>query len=322
MAFFTNFHFLRPWLLLLLVPAAGIIMYALRSRNSRDGMKTLIAEHLLKHLLVGGNRRRHRNYPLYLLIAFWAIGIVAVSGPTWKKEPSPFTQDKAGLVIVLKVTPSMTAQDIQPSRLTRATQKIHDLLKLRPGAQTALIAYSGSSHLVMPFTVDPAIIDMFSQALTPDIMPDDGDEPVAGLKQAAELLKRSGIAGSILLIADSLPNAKIAEMEKFYRQTEIPIHLYAVAAPKGVHVPADSPPAPALNLDQMKKAASAVDADLTVVTPDDVDTGKLVAQIKTSMTAASEKEGLRWQDLGYWLLPCLLAIGLFFFRRGWMVSYE
>jgi len=321
MDFFGHFHFLRPWLLILLVPAAGVIWYAFRNRSGQRGIQALIAEHLREHLLVGRGKL-HARYPLYLLVAFWGIGILAVSGPTWKKEPSPFTQDVAGLVIVIKVTPSMTAQDIQPSRLTRAAQKVHDLLELRPGAKTALIAYSGSSHLVMPFTVDPTIINMFSQALGPDVMPDTGDEPVVALKQAAGLFEQADIAGSILLIADNLPNARIAALEQFHRQTEIPVHLYAIAAPKGVRVPPDSPPAPALNPEALKKASSAVGADLIVVTADDGDIQKLAGRIKTSMSAARENQGQRWQDMGYWSLPLLLALGLFFFRRGWMVAYE
>jgi Ca-activated chloride channel family protein len=320
MTLLHQFHFLRPWLLLLLLPAALLIVYSLR-KDQRRGMQALIAKHLLSHLLVSAGRRQ-RRYPLILLAAFWAVGILAVAGPTWKKEPTPFTQDSAGLVIVLKVTPSMTAKDIQPSRLIRATQKIHDLLKLRPGAKTALVAYSGSSHLVMPFTVDPAIIDMFSQALAPDVMPDAGDDPAAALTQAAALFQQAGIGGSILLVADSLPASQLAQMEQVRRQTGIPLHFYAMAAPKGVRVPPDSPPAPPLNPEAWEKAASMIGADVTVVTVDDGDVAKLAQRIKTNITAAQEDQGQRWQDMGYWLLPVLLVIGLLFARRGWMISYD
>ena len=154
LTFLQNFHFLRPWMLAFLLPAAGLLGYAWRRQDPLRGMQSLIAEHLLEHLLVG-RKKRKKVSPLYILAAFWLIAIVALAGPTWRKEPSPFTEDTAGLVIAVKVTPDMQAQDIQPSRLERATQKIHDLLQLRLGAKTALIAYSGSAHLAMPLTVDP-----------------------------------------------------------------------------------------------------------------------------------------------------------------------
>lgn len=319
--FIPNVHFLRPWLLTLLIPAAGLVWYAWRRQNSRQGMQALIADHLLEHLLVG-RREQEKIRPVYLLAAFWLVGIIALAGPAWKKEPSPFIQDTAGLVIALKVTPTMLAQDIQPSRLERATQKIHDLLKLRSGAKTALIAYSGSAHLTMPLTVDPKIIDMFSQALNPEIMPEQGDAAAEALELGASLLEKAKIPGSILLIADQIGENQLKEIRAFHEKSGISVHIYAIAADQGVTVPPGSPPAPALNMEAMKKAAAAAGASLTIVAPDDRDVQKLAGRIKTSLSAAKQNQGDRWQDAGYWLLPFLLVLGLFFFRRGWIVTYE
>jgi Ca-activated chloride channel family protein len=318
--FLQNFHFIRPWLLLLLLPAAGIIWYAWRHSDPQSGMRALIADHLLKHLLVPG-KEPEKLRPIYLLAAFWLVAIIALAGPAWQKEPSPFVQDEAGLVIALKVSPTMLAQDIQPSRLERATQKIHDLLKLRPGSKTALIAYSGSAHLVMPLTLDAKIIDMFSQALNPEIMPETGDVAAAALELGAGLLQKAEIPGAILLIADQIDLKQSKEIREFREKSDISVHIYAIAAGSGVAVPAGSPPAPALNLDNMKQAAAA-GASLTLVTPDDRDVNKLNQRIKATLSAAKSNQGNRWQDAGYWFLPILLVFGLFFFRRGWMVAYE
>ena len=319
--FIQNFHFLRPWLLTLLIPATGLVWYALRRQNSRPGMQALIADHLLKHLLVS-EREPKKVRPVYLLAVLWLIGIIALAGPTWNREPSPFIQDSAGLVIALKVTPTMLAQDIQPSRLERATQKIHDLLKLRIGAKTALIAYSGSAHLTMPLTVDPKIIDMFSQALTPEIMPEPGDAAAEALELAAALLDKAEIPGSILLVADQIDQNQLKKIRTFHERSDISVHIYAIAADQGVILPASSPPAPALNMETLKKAASAAGASLTIVTPDDHDVQKLAARIKTTLSVTKQNQGDRWQDSGYRLLPILLGLGLFFFRRGWIVVYE
>ena len=321
MEFIANFHFLRPWLLSFLVPVAILLWYAWRTQNSRSGMQSLIADHLLEHLVVG-TKRQQKIRPLSLLALFWFIAIIALVGPSWQKESSPFTEDTAGLVIVLKVTPTMLAQDIQPSRLERATQKIHDLLELRPGAKTALIAYGGSAHLTMPFTVDPTIIDMFCQALTPEIMPKAGDVAGEALKLAASILTKADIPGSILLITDQIAGDQLAVMKNFHNKSDIPIHIYTIAADKGVTVPPESPPAPALNMGTMKKAADAVDATLTIVSPDDRDIRKLAKRIQTSISPAKENQGERWQDAGYWLLPLLVGLALFFFRRGGIVVYD
>ena len=58
-------------------------------------------------------------------------------------------------VIALDLSATMNAVDVQPSRLERAKQKIRDLLALRSGARTALVAYAGSAHTVLPLSDDP-----------------------------------------------------------------------------------------------------------------------------------------------------------------------
>ena len=63
-------------------------------------------------------------------------------------------------------------------------QKIKDLLAERAGAKTALIAYSGTAHIVMPATTDGGIIDTFAQSLDPKIMPSDGDVAADALRLA------------------------------------------------------------------------------------------------------------------------------------------
>ncbi|NUB16254.1 hypothetical protein GAY28_29230, partial [Azospirillum brasilense] len=46
-----------------------------------------------------------------------------------------------------------------PARPERAREKMADLLALREGAPTGLIAYAGSAHLVLPPTPDASVVD-------------------------------------------------------------------------------------------------------------------------------------------------------------------
>ena len=65
----------------------------------------------------------------------------------------------------------MTTEDVQPSRLARATDKIHDLLKERGAAKTSLIAHAGVPMSSCRPRSDSGIIDTFARALDPKIMP-------------------------------------------------------------------------------------------------------------------------------------------------------
>lgn len=318
----AQFHFLRPGWLWLLLPAALTIWSVLRRQDPAKSWKAVIAPQLLEHLVIGEETRRSRFRPVYLLGVGWFLGIVAMAGPSWEKEPTPFTEDQAALFVVLKVTPEMLAEDIQPSRLKRSVQKIGDLLALRPGSKTGLIAYSGSAHLVMPLTSDPDIIEFFASELVPDVMPVTGDGPIAAVELANRRLQASGLPGSVVLIADFVDPAAVADLVRLRSEGGADIHVYAAAAGPGVVPPPGSPPAPALDEAGMRQAAKAGGGGLVLMTPDDSDVRQLNARIDSSIAAAPVQEGERWKDAGYYLVLIFAFLALPFFRSGGGVALQ
>ena len=173
-----------------LIPVAAIVILIAFRRRPETQWGDVIAPNLLKHLLVKPDHR-WRIDPLYLVASGLLVGIVALSGPTWRRELPPFVEDKAPLMVALSVAPSMNESDIAPTRLERAKQKVRDLLEARPGARTGLIAYSGTAHLVMPMTDDRTVIEPFLAALTPTLMPVQGNNAAAAAALAASLMAKN-----------------------------------------------------------------------------------------------------------------------------------
>ena len=292
-----TFHFIRPWWLLLLIPAATLVWLLWRQQDSTRAWRKIMDPHLLKVLMTGHEQVKTIR-PITLLAAILTLGILALSGPTWSHEPSPFAEDQAALVILLKVTPSMAEQDVQPSRAERAVQKIQDLLKLRSGARTALIAYSGSAHLVVPLTKDAGIINTFAADLTPAIMPSEGDAAADAIALAEKELTRAKVSGSILLIADTVPNA--------LEQSSTPVQVLGMVGEASI--------AP------LETNAIAIKADFTPVSIDESDIAQISKKIDTSFASMPADQGTHWQDRGYWLLPLIALLTLFWFRPGWKVK--
>ena len=131
-AFLENFHFLRPWALLLILPALGVWWASQQASDTTRRWRRGIDPELLKHLVVG-DRSRRLLQPHHLALAGAFLAILAVAGPTWQREKSPFAEQAAPAMIVLKVAPTMTTTDLAPTRLDRARQKLADLLRLRDG---------------------------------------------------------------------------------------------------------------------------------------------------------------------------------------------
>jgi len=316
MNWLDTFHFLRPAWLLMLLPAALVIWSVLRRQDPARTWKQLIDPRLLEHLVVRGDAKRSRFRPVYILAAAWLTGVVALAGPAWEREPNPLAEDRSALFIVVKVTPEMLAKDIQPNRLRRAVQKIGDLLQLRPGARSGLIAYAGSAHLVVPLTSDPEVISFFATELEPKLMPVAGDKPVQALTLAIRRLEASGMPGSVVLVADAVDPMLSGEIEALRESGSADIHVYAVAAGPEVVPPAGSPPAPALDEAAMQSVARAGGGTLVRITPDDTDLKQLASRIERSVASAPVQEGERWKDAGYYLVWLIALLLLPAFRPG------
>ncbi|MCP5523301.1 MAG: VWA domain-containing protein [Verrucomicrobiales bacterium] len=298
------FHFIRPGWLLALIPAA-LLWWGMRRRtDASQPWRGIIAPHLLPHLL-SGDTRKSRFGPLEWVALVWSVGIVAIAGPTWKHEPAPFAEDTAALAIVVKVAPSMLTEDVQPSRLARATQKVHDLLQQRADAKSSLIAYSGTAHVVMPATTDGGIIDSFAQALDPKIMPAEGDVAADAFKLADRTIEDAG-GGSILWITDSIAPEQAVALSGWRRSSRTEVSLLP-------------PLLPGSELNVLAAAARNVRADVVHLTADDADVTELAGRAKFARTHGGDADAA-WSESGYWLTPVLAVLLLPFFRKGWMVS--
>jgi len=285
-----QFHFLRPWALALLIPA---ILLWLSNRSAADSTRRwarVIEPDLLKLLTVGGTSRWHIT-PHDLLLAGWIVAALAVAGPSWQREPSPFADAERPVMIVLRVAPSMTTTDLAPTRLDRARQKIGYLLKAHDGMPAGLIAYSGSAHLVLPPTPDRDIVLSLAQSLSPAIMPREGDRLADAVALADGILKDGGQGGSILVVADSVAPDQT---------TKVPYTLLAML-PEPTPLPS-------------------VDARVVRTTVGDADIEALSRRLSTAAAPpAAPGEGERWQDAGYWLTPLLALLVMGWFRRGWVL---
>ncbi|MFC3612309.1 VWA domain-containing protein [Lutimaribacter marinistellae] len=299
--FLEAFHFLRPWWLALL-PIVALLWWRVRSlRVSRDPSVDQIAPHLREALTVGKSARS-RVQPIDGVAVALVLAALGAAGPTWSRMPDPFVAQSAPLVIALEVTTQMEETDIAPSRLERGKQKIRDLLTLRAGARTALIAYAGSAHRVVPMTDDPGVMTPYLSGLTPDVMPEDGEVAAEALALATDILSREEVPGGVLFVADSVDPADAAALSA----SGGPLVTVLAMLPGGV---AD-------------RGLDALSVPVIRVTPDEGD----IRQINQMLDAAFRRAMLEnsdqpWLDRGYLLAWPLALLALLWFRRGWTMRW-
>ncbi|WP_248311746.1 VWA domain-containing protein [Bosea sp. ASV33] len=295
----SAFHFERPLWLLVLLPAIALWMLDRKGSDAMLKWRRVIDAALLPHLLVGGDGRSRGRPADWLLVALF-VASVAVAGPAWQRKPSPFADAKPAVAVVLKVTPSMLTEDLAPTRLDRARQKLSDILAGREGAAAALIAYAGSSHIVLPATPDSAVVLDLAKALSPQVMPKEGDDLRAALTLADRALASSANGGSILLLADTM-EPQAGEWPKLRK----PVTVLALLPP-GMATDSFAP---------IPHAAT------IATTPDETDVAAVLRRLDSGDAAASVAgESEHWREAGYWLTPLLALLALLWFRRGWVLA--
>ncbi|HEV7337797.1 MAG TPA: VWA domain-containing protein [Bosea sp. (in: a-proteobacteria)] len=296
------FHFERPLWLLALIPAAALWLLTHRSADMLVRWRRVIDPALLPHL-VDGETRPAIASPVNALALAWLLVTIAVAGPAWQREPSPFAQAKPPVAIVLKVTPSMLTQDLAPTRLDRARQKLADTLAAREGAAASLIAYSGSSHLVLPPTPDSAVVLDLAKSLSPEIMPREGDDLAGALVLARRVLSGMDDAGSVLIMADAATPQAMAGHSGGGSAVTI-LSLLAPGSEAG----------------GLPEIAKALDATLIETTVDQADVTEIVRRLdRADQLGSVAGEGQHWREAGYWLTPLIALLALLWFRRGWVL---
>ena len=316
----ADLHFLRPLWLVALLPVCWVLFSLQRRRSDAHIWGGVIADHLLQHLTSRDEVSATLLRPESLLGVVLAFSVFALAGPTWQKEHSPFVEDQAALVVALELSSTMLAQDLQPSRLERARHKIVEILELRKGAHHALIAYAGTAHMVTPFSRDHELLGSLAEAMTPEIMPVEGDAPQEAYALARSLLEKAGMSGAVVLLTDGASAEaalRIAELRKGDGPT---LHVLAVAGGPEAIAPPGSPPAPPLMEAPLREIVAAGGGEYLAVTSDNRDVERLVGNVQTAFQSVDAGGGKRWKDMGYYFVPFVALGCLLWFREGWVVS--
>ncbi|MCP1604890.1 VWA domain-containing protein [Pseudomonas citronellolis] len=306
------FHFLRPLWLLTLLPGVLLPLLWTRRHDLVRRLDGIIAPHLLQHLVITPQDNQ-RLRPVHLLGALLVLGGIAAAGPTWEQDRPAFLDNRAPLILALDLSSSMDADDVPPSRLEAAKHKLHDLIQRRAGGRTALLAYAGSAHLVLPATEDPALLDGFLQALSSNLIERQGKDALGAIEQAKRLLAAEQAPGTLVLLTDGADREQFAAIGKALQGSELQVLVLAVGSPGG--------PAP-FDAEGLKGLAGAADAPLGSLTlnDDDLDWIELHAQ-QHFQAAQDDGRELHWKDAGYWLCWPLLGLALLNIRKGWRVHW-
>ena len=330
-----SFHLLRPWWLMAILPALAIAWLLLKRRAESSSWAAVIDSELLNELL-DGQHQAQKKWPMHALLLAWVLVACAMAGPCFEKNNQVALKQADAVVILLDLSPSMLAQDVQPSRLQAAHYKILDLLHQRREGYTGLIAYSGSAHVVAPLSDDSNTIAALVSTLTPNIMPSIGSRAEDAVSEALQLLENSHFSrGRILLLTDGVVPEALENIQQQLKGKSVELDVIGIGTSAGapISLPGgnflkDNSGNILMNkLDEtnLQKLAQENGGYYSPLRADDKDIAPLIAppdwlaQLGNGNSRDASHTVENRQDIGYWLaLPCLLLV-LLFFRRGVLI---
>lgn len=333
----SAFHLLRP-LWLLAIPLWLWLAFSIwRRGRSGDGWASVCDPALLTYLTGEheSGRQHHSKLALAALMVAGLLTLIALAGPVWQQLPQPVYRAQSALVIGLDLSRSMLAGDLKPDRLTRAKQKVQDILALRKEGQTALVVFAGAAFDVVPLTSDSAAILTLLDSLTPDMMPVQGSRASTAIEHAGAIFKRGAIKyGTLLLLTDGVDQEAMESAETLVRKGHR-VSVIGVGSEQGAPIPAADEQGGFVkdgsgnivipHLDRVMLQALA-DAGHGVYRPLRFDNGDIddIPGLEPSVTdRIIKQEQLQsdlWREEGPWLLLIVLPILSLAFRRGVLLS--
>lgn len=144
-------QFSSPWWLLFLIVVIGLVVGYVLMQRRRQKHTLLFSNMELLETVAPTRRGYERHVPTALVLVGLMLLTVALAGPTSDQR---VPRNRATVMLVIDVSLSMEATDVEPSRLAAAQEAGKSFADgLTPGINLGLVAFAGTaSVLVSPTT--------------------------------------------------------------------------------------------------------------------------------------------------------------------------
>jgi len=296
-----------------------VIFYGMRRR--REILHRFSSAHGLEVIAPDtvGIRRWVKGSLLMGTVLFTAV---ALAGPKYGYRWQEIRQQGVDIIIALDCSRSMTAADIQPTRLERAKREVFDLLAMLKGDRVGLVAFAGTAFLQCPLTLDYDAFNLFLNALSPDYLPVGGTDITGALATALDSFDvKSASDKAVILITDGENTGDGEPLKAAETLKKNKVKLFCIGVGSGDGVPIPEPTGgfkkdrsgqivlSRLDENTLKKMAVVTDGTYVRSVAGDMDLDAIYTdEIRGKMEAQTVSSGRKqvWEDRFQW--PLALAV--------------
>ena len=234
-----SFAFALPTALLLLLGTFALVVLTALTLRWQARIHARLAGGSEAPLLHGATSHRRRAAKAGLALLALVLLVIGAAGPKLGQPEAPRSQ-RTDIMIVLDVSLSMLAPDVQPSRFEAARRNVEALLNSMKGDCVGLTIFGGRAALRMPCTVDYAAVRSVLRATSIDSAPLAGSSIEEGLRTGLGALRQSASPRkSILLISDGEDTASsdVQAVLSELQATGIVVHVLGTGSAQGSSIP-------------------------------------------------------------------------------------
>jgi tetratricopeptide (TPR) repeat protein len=232
-------RFQYPYLLslfLLILPVIGLMIwnYKWKEKTIAKFFKSPIADKIIPFVSKFNMKLRFGIFMAAIILL-----IIAIANPQIGTKQEKIKGQGIDIMILLDVSNSMLAQDIQPNRLERAKLFINKLLDNLKNDRVGFVIFAGNAYLQVPLTIDFASIKMSLPIINPTDIPSQGTNIGEAVDLAGKSLGLTDSKNKAIVIVtdgedhDANANAAIEKAKK----NGIKVFAIGVGEEKGAPIP-------------------------------------------------------------------------------------
>lgn len=229
-----------PWMLLLLVLALPIAWLWIRSAHKRKARLLKFSESAFTDKLLIGNNPSIRRLHFILFISATVLALFAASGPMIRGGKEKVNTTGIDVMVLLDVSNSMRAEDIQPSRIDRAKLALQQMLETMTTDRIGVVVFAGQSYPCLPLTDDHPAAELLLQSVSPDMVSMQGTAIGNAIDNAVRAFdKEEKSRGKAIILISDGENHEDDAAEAAARATEEGIIVCAIGigSPEGTTIP-------------------------------------------------------------------------------------
>lgn len=301
--------FLHPEFIYFMMPLVLILFYFLLTQAEQ--MHVFFTHDVLERLRVHSNRMTLKSRNVLFLLMFVFI-VLALAYPVIEEGKIKVQAKSSDIMIALDISDSMLAEDIYPSRLKHAKQKILELLSLSPRERIGVMAFARDAYLVAPLTFDHRAAAFLVRQLKPSFITEKGTDFLQLLHAAGTMMKEKE-QKVLLIMSDGGDRKDFSKEITYAKEVGLTVFVLGVGTAEGVPIKKKDSgfvkENGAIIVTRLNSAIAALATQSGGSYIESVGSAKDVAAMMEEITGKSEKRTLHEEEITQY-------IPLFYFPLG------